>query len=177
MRRLLVVLGALLAATVLLPAASTSAAPSYSCQYEALEATTNIHVTVIGLQVLVDASWLQRADCPSQPFVDGQLAKFHETSVLKRSGNGTVSGTTYITVTGATFTSIMPPWLQTAYFNGTVTGTYNLKSGGYIAINYATLSSSSFGLKMLDPHQYILLGPMGNLIDYSMGGLKTTITN
>lgn len=169
MRRLLVVLGALLAATVLLPAASTAAAPSYSCTFEPLDSTADVHATVIGTQVIVDATWVQKAFCPNQPVSGPQLVRFHEMSVLKRSGAGQVSGTTFIVVS--------PPRLAPYYFSGVVMGTYNVKSGGYIAINWATLSSTATGLKMVDPHQYILLGPQGNLIDSSVDGWLTTISN
>ncbi|HEX5367969.1 MAG TPA: hypothetical protein VFY10_00995, partial [Dehalococcoidia bacterium] len=148
MRRILVALGALLAATVLLPAASTSAAPSFSCQYEAMDSTADVNVTAIGTQVLVDAVWLQRAHCPLQPLVDGQLVRFHETSLLSRSRAGELTGSTRIVVN--------PPRSLPFYFNGVAVGTFNIQSGGYVAINWATLSTTSNGLKMVDPHQYIL---------------------
>ena len=169
MRRLLVALGALLAATVLLPAATTTAASSFTCTFDPLESTADIHTTVIGTQVIVDASWVQTAHCPYQPFSGAQLVLFHEISVLKPSGAGQVSGTTVIVVT--------PPRFGPYYFSGLAAGTYNLKSGGFIAINWATLSNTASGLKMVDPHQYILIGPGGNLIDSSIGRASTTITH
>ncbi|HEX5370744.1 MAG TPA: hypothetical protein VFY10_15150 [Dehalococcoidia bacterium] len=133
-----------------------------------MESTADVNVTTIGTRVLVDAVWLQKANSPLQPLADGQLVLFHETSVLSRSSAGKLTGTTRIVVN--------PPRSLPLYFSGAAIGTFNIQSGGYVAINWATLSTTSNGLKMVDPHQYILLGPMGNLIDSSVDGLPTTIS-
>ncbi|HEX5370745.1 MAG TPA: hypothetical protein VFY10_15155 [Dehalococcoidia bacterium] len=169
MRRILLVIATLLVATMIVPASHTLAAPRFSCQFQPDDATSQVSVSFDSGKTTIDAVWMAQANCPKHPLVDGQQVRFHETTVLQKVGLGKVAGTTRIVVD-------MPSSLPIV-FNGLAYGSFDVNSSLLTQYTYATVSHSSSGLNMLDPHQFIVFGPLGQVLSFSAGGLPTTITS
>ncbi len=169
MRRILAVLGAVLVATMLLPASHTLAAAKFSCNFKPDDATDHVSVTFDSGKITIDAVWMAQANCPKYSLVDGQTVRFHETTVLVKTGLGKVAGATRIVVD-------MPSSLPVV-FNGLAYGSFDVNGSLITQYTYATASHSSSGLNMIDPQQVVVVGPLGQVLSVNLGGLPTVIVS
>ena len=161
MRRVLAVLGAVLLATVLLPASHTLAAKGFACSFQPDNSSANVSVSYDSGKITIGAVWMAQANCPKHPLVDGRSVRFQETTVLAKIGPGKVAGTTRIVVD-------MPASLPVV-LNGLAYGSFDVNSSLITQYSYMTASQSSIGLNMVDSQESIIVG-LGQVLSFDLGG-------